>query len=188
MFSGKSVVSIGVTSTGVVSSDDNLSKELEEIQERHICRQVRGCLKPFRMFLNLIGRFPYTIHTKQRESSGKHKQLKYRKQIKKLTRFSKDSLRNLIKKDSQNENGCPSDDIEEGKVVNAFGYPNDDVHEEDTEKDEYCFVYNECSLRSSLYYMITILMLIGISKLNNLKYKFYLFLILFNFLILHNFP
>ena len=91
-------------------------------------------------------------------------------------------MRNLIKKDSQNENGIPSDDIEDGKSVNAFGYPNNDLHEDDTEKDEYCFVYNECSLRSSLYYMITTLMLIIISKLYDSMRTLYSF---FNYILLH---
>lgn len=38
-----------------------VDKELEVIQERHIRRKIREYLRPFRLFLTAIGRFPYSV-------------------------------------------------------------------------------------------------------------------------------
>ena len=157
---GKSVISNGVISRGMLSND-SVTKELEEIQEKHICRQVRRCLMPFRIFLNLIGRFPYTIHTKKKATT-KRKLSRYPNTFRKLIRFSKDSQKNLMKTGSENEKCNSLDKMENFKSVDE-GHQNDsDLI--DSEKDDYCYVYNNCSLRSSIYYMITVMTLICIGK------------------------
>ena len=160
---GKSIVSNRVTSNGILSNEEELSKELEEIQERHICQKVKGCLRPFRVFLNMIGRFPYAVHTKTRKPSKK-KILPYPKKLRKITRFSRDSLRNLIKTENINENSNSAEKIENGYALEDLEYAQSNIEGEEYEDDEYCYVYDECSFRSSCYYIITVLMLIAIGK------------------------
>jgi hypothetical protein len=38
-----------------------VDRDLEIVQERHIRKKIREYLKPFRLFLTAIGRFPYTV-------------------------------------------------------------------------------------------------------------------------------
>ena len=164
---GKSIISNRVLSNGILSNEEELSKELEEIQERHICRQVRECLKPFRVFLNMIGRFPYAVHNKKRKSNKK-KILPYPKKLRKITRFSRDSLRNLIKTEQSNDNNNSSEKVENGYALEDLEFAQNNLDEDDYEEDEYCYVYDECSFRSSFYYIITVLMLIAIGMCNEM--------------------
>lgn len=60
--------------TPPIISDDvakrlEAERDLEILQERHIRNKIRTYLKPFRIFLGFIGRFPYTeIETKKKRS------------------------------------------------------------------------------------------------------------------------
>ena len=160
---GKSLVSNGVTSRGMLSNDSCITKELEEIQEKHICGQVRRCLKPLRICLSLIGRFPYTIHAKKKATTNK-KHSHYSNMFRKLTRFSKDCRKDLIKTGSEKEKWNSLEKMENGKSFDEVGDQRNDSDLVEFEKDDYCYVYNPCSFRSSVYYMITIMTLICIGK------------------------
>ena len=49
-----------------------INRELEIIQERHIRHKIREYLKPFKIFLGLIGRFPFTVEDESQKKSLIH--------------------------------------------------------------------------------------------------------------------
>ena len=49
-----------------------INRELEVIQERHIRHKIREYLKPFKIFLGIIGRFPFTVEDESQKKSLIH--------------------------------------------------------------------------------------------------------------------
>ena len=46
-----------------------INRELEIIQERHIRNKIREYLRPFKFFLGMIGRFPFTVHDETKKKN-----------------------------------------------------------------------------------------------------------------------
>ena len=156
---GKLVLSKDTTKSHTLSTNDCL-EGLEKLQEQYIFRQIRRCLKPFRIFMSLIGRFPYTIHATKK---AKLNRTKYPRKLQKLSRFSKDSLKHLIKTESQIPHCCnTSEDADKCKEFDS-----DLLHQNEegySDEHEYCYVYNEFSFRTAFYCTITILTLFAIGR------------------------
>ena len=165
---GKLVPSKDTTKSHTLSTDDCL-EGLEKLQEQYIFRQIRRCLKPFRIFMSLIGRFPYTIHTTKK---AKHNRTKYPRKLQKLSRFSKDSLKHLIKTESPIPDCCnTSEDADKFKKFDSdFLHQNEEGY---SDEHEYCYVYNEFSFRTAFYCTITILTLFAIGRYDLLLPPFY---------------
>lgn len=49
-----------------------INRELEVIQERHIRHKIREYLMPFKIFLGIIGRFPFTVEDESQKKSLIH--------------------------------------------------------------------------------------------------------------------
>ena len=112
---------------------------------------------------------------------SKKKILPYPKKLRKITRFSRDSLRNLIKTEQPSDNNNSPEKTDNGYALEDLEYAQNSQDGDDFEEDEYCYVYDECSFRSSFYYIITVLMLIAISMNNEMFIKIIYLFIRFEF-------